>query len=184
MTIVAATRRAPEPDEPELIRRVRDGDRASFERLYRLHAGRTYALCLRLTGRREAAEEMTQEVFVRAWQHRRKFRPEEGIGGWLHRVALNLHLGELRKHVRRGVHCELPDDDRLPGPDSSHTAGAELDLERAIAKLPDTARTVYVLHEVHGYQHREIARRTGMAVGTTKTHVHRARQRLKRMLER
>jgi RNA polymerase sigma-70 factor (ECF subfamily) len=125
---------------------------------------------------------MTQEVFVRAWQHLDRFRPEDGIAPWLKRVAVNLHINELRKHARRGAAAELPADDRLPGSLPETRPG--LDLETAIRRLPEASRTAYVLHDVLGYKHREIAELTGIAVGTAKTHVHRARGRLKRMLGR
>lgn len=171
------------PAEAELIRGAQGGDRGRFEQLYRLHVGRVFGLCLRLSGCRDAAEEMTQEVFVKAWQNVARFRPNDGIAPWLKRVAINLHINELRKTSHRGKPAELPEDDLLRG-SLSAVGVAGMDLETAISKLPPASRIAYVLHDVGGYKYREISRLTGTAVGTAKTHVHRARGRLKRMLGR
>jgi RNA polymerase sigma-70 factor (ECF subfamily) len=183
-TILAVPRNAPQPpDEWELIRRAQQGERPCFEELYRRHVGRVYGLCLRLSRRAEEAEEMTQEVFVRAWQNLDRLEPHGRFTGWLHRVAVNLYLNERRTVARRGVPAELPGDDQLAGPRDA-SAGTRMDLEEAIAALPDKSRAVYVLHSIHGYNHKELSEMTGMAVGTTKTHVHRARMRLRKRLSR
>jgi RNA polymerase sigma-70 factor (ECF subfamily) len=166
-----------------LVRPAEDGD-AAFAALYREHAGRVYALCLRLSGDAERARELTQDVFVRAWERLGTFRGESAIGSWLHRIAVNLalsaHRGELRRTRRVEPRGELPD-----APARGDGGGArDLDLERAIAALPPGARAVFVLHDVEGYAHEEIARMAGIAVGTSKAHLFRARRLLRAMLER
>lgn len=172
--------------EWELVRRAQDGDRSSFEKLYRLNAGMVYALSLRLTRRPPEAEEMTQEVFVRAWQKVDTFRTPGHFGAWLKRVAVNLAISSRRATARRGEPQPLFEDYLAPaatrGP--SPTPAAQVDLERAIASLPEGARTVFVLHDIHGYRHNEIAEMTGVAQGTTKAQLHRARRRLREFLER
>jgi RNA polymerase sigma-70 factor (ECF subfamily) len=126
---------------------------------------------------------MTQEVFLRAWQKLDGFRGSEHFGAWLHRVAVNLVLNERRRWVRRNtpeVIDRLESDETQP----DEAPGDRVDLERAIAALPDGARTVLVLHDIHGYRHDEIADMTGRAVGTTKAQLHRARQRLRKVIQR
>ena len=170
-------------DESTLVRRAQQGDPVPFERLYRQHVGRVYGLCLRLTGKAPDAEEMTQEVFVRAWQHLDSFKGQSHFTAWLHRVAVNLARNEWRTRARRGVPREW--DDEAPGPDASESGpepGVRMDLEQAIKTLPPGARQVFVLHDVHGYRHHEISEMTGLAVGTTKAQLHRARKRLRLLM--
>jgi RNA polymerase sigma-70 factor (ECF subfamily) len=167
--------------EAALVHGAQAGDRACFERLYRIHSGRVYALCLRLTRRAEEAEELTQEVFVRAWQNLSHFGAEGHFKAWLTRVAVNLVAGERRTRGRRGIHEEWNEET----PELRPAAAPELsvDLEHAIGLLPEKARTVFVLHDVQGYRHEDIARITGAAVGTTKAQLHRARRRLREVLK-
>jgi RNA polymerase sigma-70 factor (ECF subfamily) len=173
---------APGDLEAAHVARLRRGDRGAFERLYRPRAGQVHGLCLRLSRNATEAEEMTQEVFVRAWQHRERFVDGTHFIAWLKRVAVNLAVNARRDVARRGVPRSLddapaePPDPRIPRP----ALGA--DLERAIATLPDGARTAFVLHDVHGYKHEEIARMTGIAIGTSKAQLHRARRRLREEL--
>jgi RNA polymerase sigma-70 factor (ECF subfamily) len=171
--------------EWELVRRAQNGDRSSFERLYRMNAGIVYGLCLRMTRRPPEAEEMTQEVFVRAWEKLEAFQTPGHFSAWLKRVAVNLTISSRRTRARRGDPQPLFEDCDTPGSDrQAPAAGARLDLEKAIAALPDGARTVFVLHDIHGYRHHEIAEMTGSATGTTKAQLHRARKRLREYLER
>jgi RNA polymerase sigma-70 factor (ECF subfamily) len=167
-----------EPDEGSWIRRARDGDRASFELLYRRHAGRVHALSLRLTRNAAEAEDMTQEVFVRAWTHLDRIRDAAHFAAWLRTVATNLAINERRSLARWGAPQELPDEP----PARRDTPGTGADLENAIRELPPSARRIFVLHDVYGYKHREIAHMTGLETGTTKAQLHRARRRLREAL--
>jgi RNA polymerase sigma-70 factor, ECF subfamily len=169
--------------EAALVERARAGDAAAFERLYRENVGRIFALCLRLSGDAARAEELTQDAFVRAWQKLGGFRGDSAFSTWLHRLTVNLALGERRSEGRRWSRL-LPDDvndHEIAAPNRS-TPGEALDLERAIAALPPAARTVFVMHEVEGYGHLEIARLTGRAEGTCKALLHRARKLLREAL--
>lgn len=167
------------------IRRAQDGDPAAFEQLYREHVGRIYALALRLTADGAKAEELTQDVFVRAWEKLGTFEGKSAFGTWLHRLAVNLFLGQRRSDGARTARIFATDDleafDAASAP--VDTANA-LDLERAVAKLPPGARSVFVLHDVEGYKHEEIAEMSGSAVGTSKAQLHRARRLLREALER
>jgi RNA polymerase sigma factor (sigma-70 family) len=172
-------------DEAPLIDAARSGDRRAFESLYRLHVGRVYAVCLRLTAHVETAEELTQEAFVRAWQRLSSFRGDSAFGTWLHRLTVNVVFDERRSRRPWFRRLTSIDDDaevvaiEQPNPIS----GADHhDLESAIRRLPRGARTVFVLHDVEGWRHDEIASRGGIAVGTSKAHLHRARQLLKEWL--
>ncbi len=169
----------------EVVRRAQTGDEAAFERIYREHAGRVYALCLRLTANGPDAEERTQDVFVRAWQQLGTFRGESAFSSWLHRLAVNVVLGERRATKRRELRV-MPAEDpaALERPGRASTAGLSIDLERAIAALPEGAREVFVLYDVEGYRHQEIAELVGIAEGTSKAQLFRARRLLREMLDR
>lgn len=159
-----------------LVGRAQAGDTAAFERLYRRHASRVYAVCLRITADRPAAEECTQDAFIRAWEALAQFRGDSSFGTWLTRIAINVALRRLtldRRHLRLIQPAGEQMLDSLP---AAETPEADMDLERLIATLPAAARAVFVLHAVEGYSHEEIAELTGTAVGTCKAHVHRARQ--------
>jgi len=173
------------PELTDLVRRARDGDETAFRDLYREHAGRIYAVCLRLTGDAAAAEERTQDAFVRAWERLGTFRGESAFGTWLHRLAVNVVLMEQRGRRRRERRVAPASDDPVFERAAAVPAGAErLDLERAIALLPAGARAVFVLFDVEGYSHEEIAGMCGIAVGTSKAQLFRARRLLREMLER
>lgn len=164
-----------------LVRRARQGEVGAFEGLYRLHVGRVFALCRRMTGDPALAEDLTQEAFVRAWRNLTSFRGESAFSTWLHRLTVNVVLGHLRGHGGRrdGLGAEEWDEVDLSTPPHS---GEAIDLERAIARLPLRARTVFVLHDVEGFRHDEIAALAGMAVGTSKAQLSRARRLLKEAL--
>lgn len=163
-------------------RRAAAGDHAAFERLYRGHVGRIHALARRMVGE-DVAEDLTQEVFIRAWQKLGTFRGDARFGTWLHRLAVN-HLLSRRTTVRsqeeRSVHGEGILD-RIVAPRRRSSAEA-LDLEEAVGRLPDGAREVFVLYDVEGYPHEEIAELMGIAVGTSKSQLHRARMLLRERL--
>jgi RNA polymerase sigma-70 factor, ECF subfamily len=170
-------------DPAATVREAQAGSVPAFERLYREHAPRVYALCLRLAADRVQAEELTQDVFVRAWQKLESFRGESAFGTWLHRLAVNEVLGRRRADGRRGARVMIAEDltifesARVPAQE-----GARLDLEAAVATLPEATRTVFVMHDVEGYTHEEIANLTGRAEGTCKTLLHRARKMLRERL--
>ncbi len=168
-------------DEMELIDRVKQNDVQAFEQLYRLHSGRVFALCLRLGGNRAVAEEFAQEAFIRAWQKIHLFRGESSFSSWLYRLTTNLVLGHLRKKKLKHVSLEQIGEGQNPVHKQLDT-GKLMDMEQAISKLPDGARVIFVLHDIEGYQHNEIAKMTGLAEGTSKTQVHRARKLLKEWL--
>jgi len=173
------------PELTDLVRRARDGDETAFRELYHEHAGRIYALCLRLTGDAGAAEERTQDVFVRAWERLATFRGESAFGTWLHRLTVNVVLMERRGSRRRERRVAPASDDPVFERAAAAPAGADrLDLERAIALLPAGAREVFVLFDVEGYSHEEIAGMCGIAIGTSKAQLFRARRLLREMLER
>ncbi len=170
----------PSVPERELVAMAQAGDAAAFESLYRAHEGRIYGLCLRMSGEPEEAMELAQMAFVRAWEKLPLFRFRAAFGSWLHRLTVNVVLAEWRRKGRVREQVVAMDEGSLPevAPPSSRP-GLAVDLERAIAGLPKGARTVFVLHDVEGYKHREIAELTGLAVGTTKAQLHRARRLLR-----
>jgi RNA polymerase sigma-70 factor (ECF subfamily) len=175
--------------EDALVGRARRGDVDAFERLYHLHAGRVYALCLRLAGEPMEARELVQDTFVHAWEALPRFRGESSLTTWLHRIAVNAMLERRRRDRRRSARVALvEDEDDVEGapiaggfvaPTDVATA---IDLERAIAALPPGVRRAFVLHEVEGYTHEEVAGMTGLATGTLRAQLHRARQLLIRAL--
>lgn len=174
--------RAPRQDDPApvaelLVVRAREGDTRAFEELYRSHHRRIYALALRMAGDAARAEEVTQEAFVRAWESLPGFRGESSFGTWLHGLAVHVALRHERTERRREARIEAADDlsgyaaeVRRAMPETS------IGLERAVAALPDGARRVLVLHDVQGYRYEEVARLLGIAVGTVKAQLHRARK--------
>lgn len=159
--------------EQELVGRACDGDIGAFEDLYHSHTGRVYALCLRLCGDRGRAEDLTQETFVRAWRGLSGFRGESRLGSWLHRIAVNVVMRELKRHS--GRESEM-NEGFQPVDRSISSQGGLRDLEQAIEALPERARTVFVLHDIEGYSHEEVGQLAGMAPGTSKAQLHRARK--------
>jgi RNA polymerase sigma-70 factor (ECF subfamily) len=174
-----------EPDDDALVERARSGDRAAFDELYARHAGRVYAVCLRMAGDIAEAERLMQDAFVRAWWRLRSFRGDSAFSSWLHRVAVNTVLEDGRRERRRSARVETVED---IASHAGHGEGSRLDagfdLERAVAALPRGARAVLVLHDIEGYKHEEIAGMLGIAVGTAKAQLHRARRLIRAMLER
>jgi RNA polymerase sigma-70 factor (ECF subfamily) len=183
---------AAEPDsaaeDRRLVAAATAGDRAAFESLYRRHVGRVHALCLRMTGNRATAEDCVQETLVQSWLKLQAFEGRSEFSTWLHRVAVNCVLSRQRAESRRpSGHLRPVDQDAADpwGADRGETdPGTDLDLERAIASLPEGARNVFVLHAVGGYSHEETAGMLGVAVGTCKAQLHRARRLLGTRLER
>ena len=174
-------------DDAGLVQRASDGDRAAFEALYRRHRDRVYGLLWRLAGGDAAlAEDLLQEAFVRAWQKLDSFRGESRFGTWLHRLSANVALTDRRTRVRRLERETVLDGavERSASGDRDVRAAEQLDLEAAIAGLPERARAVLVLYDIEGYSHAEIAELTGMAVGSSKAQLHRARRLVREDLEK
>lgn len=170
-------------DEAVLVANAAAGDVGAFEELYRRNQGRIYALCLRMSGDPGVAEELVQETFVRAWQKLATFRGASALSTWLHRVAVNVALGHRRSSDRR--HARVLEAAERAAPDKvvrMNHPGQTIDLERAIGRLPDGARRVFVLHDVEGFRHEEISKLAGIAVGTSKAQLHRARRLLRKAL--
>ena len=170
-----------------LVDRARRGDVDAFELLYRKHAGRVYALCLRMAADPVVARELTQDTFVRAWEALPRFRADASITTWLHRIAVNAMLERRRGEKRRTARVSLADDEEdgesaITGVVLAPDVATAIDLERAIGALPPGVRRAFVLHDVEGYTHEEIATMTGLAAGTLRAQLHRARQLLMRAL--
>ena len=194
-TLIAAMP-SPPPDrdaERALVDRARRGDVGAFEALYRANVGRVYALALRLTADQRDAAELTQDVFVHAWQRLATFRGDAALASWLHRIAVNTLFMRSRGDRRRAARIQSVGDEPLnhEGRASSMEGRARaidveqaVDLERAIAALPPGARRVFVLYDVLGYRHEEIAQLTGLAEGTLRAQLHRARKLLMEALDR
>jgi RNA polymerase sigma-70 factor (ECF subfamily) len=200
MTAVPPANEAPEPADARLVERAQTGDVDAFEHIYRTEVGRVYALCLRMTADAGRARELTQSVFVRAWDRLGSFRGDSQLSSWLHRIAVNEVLVEARTDRRRRARVVLADDELVSDADRESGASDDaprsigftrpddtetrIDLERAIAGLPPGARTVFVLHDIEGYRHEEISRMTGSAEGTLRAQLHRARKLLMEALSR
>ena len=170
-----------------LVQRARRGDVDAFEQLYRLHSGRVYALCLRLSADPVVARELTQDTFVRAWEGLPRFRADATLTTWLHRIAVNALLERRRGERRRTARVTLVDDEEdgesvIAGVVVAPDVATAIDLERAIGALPPGVRRAFVLHDVEGFTHEEIATMTGLAAGTLRAQLHRARQLLMRAL--
>lgn len=169
-------------DDLALVQRAAGGEVCAFEMLYRRHVRRIHGVVWRLVGGVEArAEELTQDAFVKAWQALPGFRGDSAFSTWLHRLAVNTALMDLRGRV--GAEALETDDSALEhmrAPGGTQALG--IDLERAVATLPPRARAVLVLYDVEGWKHEEIAAELGMAVGSSKAQLHRARGLLRRVL--
>jgi RNA polymerase sigma-70 factor (ECF subfamily) len=168
-------------DDP--VRRAQQGDVAAFEILYRAHARAVHALCWRMTGDEQAAGELLQDVFVRAWERLTTFRGESAFGTWLHRLAVNVVLARARSRKREPLHTADVEDARVGGASRETDLDTRMDLERALETLAPGARTVFVLHDIQGYSHEEIAAMTGIAAATARVQLWRARRGLMRILE-
>jgi RNA polymerase sigma-70 factor, ECF subfamily len=169
--------------ELRLVRQAQAGDLVAFERLYRENERKVFGLCFRLSSDPALAEELTQEVFVRAWRKLSSFRGESAFSSWLYPLTVNVALSERRSRRRRDARIVATEDpaslERAP---RSPAPEAGFDLEKAMAALPPGARAVFVLHDVEGRTHEEIAKLLGLAPGTSKAQLHRARRLLREAL--
>jgi RNA polymerase sigma-70 factor, ECF subfamily len=179
--------------EAKIIRRAQQGDGAAFERIYRLHSPRIFGLCLRMVGNAAEAEDLTQEAFLLLFRKIQTFRGESALYTWLHRLTLNIVFMQLRKKKLREMPLEgtrKPEregpvqEKEVGGPDLTLTRFVDrFRLEHAVDQLPPTCKKVFVLHEVQGYKHREIAGMMASSVATSKVRLHRARARLRELLQ-
>ena len=175
------------PADLELARRCGLGDMAAFEELYRTHAARLYSLVLRMIGSPQDAEDLLQDVFLHAYRKLGGFRGESSLGTWLYRLAVNQCLDFLRGRQTKMARVTGSYDDSgmsepvAPAP-VVPDAISRVDLERAIARLPDGCRTAFVLHDVEGFAHHEVADMLGVSEGTSKSQVHKARLKLRALL--
>lgn len=178
----------PTPSLTDDVALAARGDRRAFERLYRAHVDKIFTLCARMVGDRARAEELTQDVFVRAWEKLGQFRGDSAFGTWLHRMAVNVVLNERQAEKRRRERHDdgIEDMDALPHGNVRPLPmpGLSIDLEAAIAGLPPGAKKVFVLHDVEGYTHEEIAGMLGVTAGGCKAQLHRARMLLREALNR
>jgi RNA polymerase sigma-70 factor (ECF subfamily) len=176
-------------DAIDLARRAAAGDEHAFEMLYRMTSGRVYAICLRMTADRARASELTQDVFVRAWERLDGFRGDSAFESWLHRIAVNVVLEDARSTNRRVSRVETHENlSEVEASAMSTRAEAReddrLDIEAAIAALPPGMRRAFILHDIEGYRHEEISRMTGTAQGTLRAQLFRARRLLMEALSR
>ncbi len=169
------------PDEAALVARAQRGSGRAFEALYRAHVDRVYGLCLRMTGNVGEAEDCTQEAFIQAWNKLDRFRGDSAFGTWMHRIAVNAVLGRIRKAKRERDRIQAATE-ITSSPASIGDSGELRDLSDAIDRLPEGARHVFVLNAVYGYSHEESSDMLGIAVGTTKAQLHRARRLLAQQL--
>lgn len=170
--------------EGALVQRARTGDVRAFERLYREHVGKVYGLCLRMTRDPAMAEDCAQETFVNAWRALDRFETRSSLATWLHRIAVNVTLGKRRKSSPI-LESALPveDEDAIESDWTLETPLEVQEIETAIGELPEGARDVLVLYAIYGYSHAEAAEMLGVAEGTCKAQLHRARGLLRARLE-
>ena len=183
-TAVATSTEAMSPPaaDPDVLLAVK-GDRNAFERLYRINVNRVYAVCVRMSGSRSRAEELTQDAFVRAWEKLPQFRGDSAFSTWLHRLTVNVVLEAQRSEKRSRARLESEESLAEEPPVARRELHAEkLDLTVAIAALPPGARAVFALHDVEGYKHEEIAEMLNISSGGSKAQLHRARRLLREAL--
>jgi len=192
---VTRTRRTEtsEMNEAEAIRLAQQGDAGAFERIYRLHSRRVYALCLRMVGNTAEAEDLTQDAFLQLFRKIGTFRGESAFSTWLHRLAVNVVLMKLRKKTLAATSLEEstdPEDEsngprrEIGAPDLLLTGSIDrVHLERAIEQLPPGYRQVFVLHDIQGFEHNEIAGLMECSIGNSKSQLHKARMRLRELLQ-
>jgi RNA polymerase sigma-70 factor (ECF subfamily) len=179
---------SPRADDSSDVTLAASGDRRAFERLYRAHVGKVYTLCTRMCGSRVRGEELTQDVFVRTWEKLPQFRGDSAFGTWIYRIAVNIVLTDRKNAGRERARMKEDDEESsidIFAPAASIPRDADrLDLAAAIETLPPGARQIFVLHDVEGYKHEEIAKLCGITSGGSKAQLHRARMLLREALNR
>ena len=173
-----------EPRDEELLRRFVDGDQSAFADLMSRHENKIFSLALRITGDRSDALDATQDAFISAFKKAKAFRGESAFSTWLYRIAVNACNDVLRKRKRYvSVEDETIERQAVSGSDVAAAASARIDVQRALAALPDEYREAVALHDLGGLRYEEIALVTGAALGTVKSRISRGRRRLAEMLE-
>ncbi len=168
-------------EEAAWIRQAQQSDSRAFEKLYRMHIDKVYGLCLRMTGNVAEAEDCAQDAFIQAWSKLSKFRGDSAFATWLHRIAVNAVLGRMRKSKREQDRIQVASE-ISPAPASIGDSSNLRDLSDAVDRLPKGARHVFVLSGIYGYSHEEASNMLGIAVGTSKAQLHRARRLLSQQL--
>lgn len=169
-------------EEAMLIEQAQRSSTRAFEALYRMHVDRVYAVCLRMTGNVSEAEDCAQDAFIQAWNKLKLFRGDSAFSTWLHRIAVNSVLGRMRKSKREQDRIMAVADDAPPKLETGDS-GELRDLSDAVDKLPEGARNVFVLHAIYGYSHDETGEMLGIAAGTSKAQLHRAKRLLVQQLK-
>jgi len=169
-------------DERALIRQAQRSDARAFEALYRKHIDKVYGICLRMTGNVSEAEDCAQDAFIQAWKQLKNFRGDSAFSTWLHRIAVNSVLGRMRKSKREQDRIMAVTDNDRP-PLTTGDLGEMRDLSDAVDRLPEGARNVFVLHAIYGYSHDEAGEMLGIAAGTSKAQLHRAKRLLVQQLK-
>ena len=169
-------------DESALIRRAQLSDSQAFESLYKMHVDKVYGVCLRMTGNVSEAEDCAQDAFIQAWNKMDKFRGDSAFSTWLHRIAVNSVLSRIRKAKREQDRITAVSDTAVPTV-TTGDAGELRDLSEAVDRLPEGARNVFVLHAIYGYSHDETGDMLGIATGTSKAQLHRAKRLLAQQLK-
>ncbi len=177
--------------ESAAIERAKQGDAEAFEALYNMHKRRVYSLCLRMTANTAAAEDLTQEAFLQLFRKIGTFRGESAFSTWLHRMAVNVVLMQLRKKglpvvpLEENIETEEESPRKEPGADDPRLAGSidRLQLQQSISALPPGYRMIFLLHDVEGYEHNEIAEMVGCSIGNSKSQLHKARMKLRELLK-
>lgn len=187
-----ASRAAADWDEGETIARAQQGDGAAFECLYNAHCKHVYSLCLRMLRNISEAEDLTQQVFLQLFRKIATFRGDSSFSTWLHRISVNAVLMYLRRKRPAENQMQSLDDEGTQGADRTDLAGADhlapklvdrINLKRAIRRLPDGYKRFFLMHDVMGYRHAEIAALLGCSVGCSKSQLHKARKSLRRLLQ-
>ena len=170
--------------DAELIARCRAGDGDAFEALYREHSPRLYALARRMTGSEAESEDLLQEIFLQVHRKLDSYRGDASLGTWLYRLAIRQCLDFLRsRHGRMRTASGSFDEESASLPSTRETPGAKIDIERALARLPDGCRVAFVLHDIEGLEHKQISEMLGVTEGTSKSQVFKARTKLRAMLK-
>lgn len=170
-------------EESFLVSQAKEGNTESFEKLYKINLPRVYAVCLRISSDKMRAEELTQDTFVKAWENINSFRGESLFSTWIYKIAVNISLLDLRQRKRwykrfKNFSNLLNFDKKV-----SISVSTSIDLDKAVSYLPEKARLVFILHDIEGYRHNEIAELLSVKSGTTKAQLHRARKLLREALE-
>jgi len=183
-TLIGKARQV-EQDTEELIAQAKTGDERAFEDIYRVYTARVFSLCFRVLADYARAEELTQQIFLRAWMNLSSFRGESKFATWLYRLAMNEAINALKSFKVEAARQQLTETDlsALISP-SVPSGNLRIDMERAIASLPQQARAAFVLHDIEGFKHEEIAEAMGLAIGTCKAQLFRARKLLREALEK